>query len=436
MKITHKHLILLALLPIPSISLSATPVYEQNFEGGKPLVNTPDPDWSLTPIFDTLYGPGNTFSVTDSTAHSGLYSLKISYDGRNGFCNNCGTYGAIHKSGLDHADYFLSDTNENLTALDNINTVKINDGPLAKAGRLVFNKTNGFSKWEITAVGSQGAINNKLSVKLLKQGINGETPEFNGGDEIAIARQCGVDGHIANDINRRNDCDAAIIWFGDVSPQVAGTSIFRRMYLKAEITSPLIHQKLHYFRPGNDTDGNTGSIVLFADSQTAPHDVQPQLSGFGSPNNDVYPYRDYGGANFYKPGNGLSAGLEFKRSVWYYIEEQYKAATPSGATDTAGRPIYNADGEYRLWFAESGKEDTDGATPILELTNLTMPPIDNINTGPTVSFWGNIQHWTHLHGNWYMDDVVIATDTKIGKAPGGGKNIAPPNPPTATGAAQ
>jgi len=447
MKNIYKAVILLAFLFKSNILLSApVPVYEQDFEdenGGMPVVNAADPVWSLTPIFATLYGAGNQFEVTNTTAHSGTYSLKISYDGRNGFCNTCGTYGTSHKTGLDGVDYFVADTGENLTAQENDATVKENDGPAAQRGRLLYNKTNGFSLWEITDVQNENGTNDKLTVQLLKTGINNEAPEFNGGDDIAIARQCGVDGHVGNDISRRNDCDGAIVWFGNVATQAPGTSIFRRMYLKPEITSPLIHQKLHYLRPGNDADGNAGEIVLFADSVTEPYDIVPHLSGFGAPNNGVYPYRDYGGSNYYIPGgaadengNSLSAGLKFKRSTWYYVEEQYRAATSSG-TDAEGRPIYNADGMYSLWFAEAGREYTDGVTPIIQLNNLTMPPIDFVDSGPKISFWGNIQHWTHLHGNWFIDDVEVSlnvTDnTKIGPVPAGdptvSKNIATPNVP-------
>jgi hypothetical protein len=229
-----------------------------------------------------------------------------------------------------------------------------------------------------------------------------------------------VDGIIGivngeNDINRRSDCNAVITWFSNVTPQASGTSIFRRTYLKAEVTSPNIHQKLHYLR--TDRGGlNQGSIVLLGDSDndSAPN-VNLLLSGL----------KQYGGDGLYRTGldNGFE-GLIFERGIWYYIEEEYKAATVKAVDPTTGKATeYNSDGAYRLWFSKSGSEPTQ-STPTFELTGIPLPPITGGN-GTHISFWGNVQHHTHARGSWYMDDVIVS-NTWNGAVPFNGKNLAPP----------
>ena len=415
-------LISLQLAAIAPTAVAVEPVnfFEMDFEtpdkGSAPVKNTPYPDWQLTPTFDDHFGPGNHFTISNTSSHSGLRSLKFTYEARNDFCNTCGTYGAKHKTGLNNVDYFVADSGENLALKEDVKTTKINDGPAAQPKRHVYNKTNGFSQWEIVSVQNHTGNSDKLALKLLRPGINGETPVFNGGDDIAIAKQCGVDGTIGvvqgkNDINRRSDCDSVITWFGNVKPQVPGTSIFRRNYLKAEITSPVIRQKLHYLRPGQP---NYGEIVLFGDSSnsTAP-DVHGELTGF----------LKYGKLNSYKPAlnNGFGS-IIFQRGVWYYVEEEYKAAT----SNLAVPGTYNPDGAYRLWFGKSGQEPKF-ENPTFELTGIPLPPITG-GDGQHISFWGNMQHWTHSRGSWYMDDIKIS-DSFNGPVAGGVNNTATPKPP-------
>ncbi len=388
---------------------SAIDYFVMDFEDGKQPVSTPSPSWSLPANFAETYGPGNFFNVTNSTAHSGSYSLRFTYEARNGQCNTCGVTTLAHKSDLNNVNYFVADTGQDLT---------LADGAAAAVGRIVYNKTNGFSTWEIVSIGNEVATNDKLMLKPLSAGITNATAEFNGNDDVQIARQCGVDGTIGGkDNNRRSDCNIVIHWFENipVGVQNPGDSIFRRQYLKAEVTSPLIHQKLHYFKPDHGGP-NTKNVIMFADSLNTS-ELIPVLTGLDK----------YGAKSLYEPGrNGVPASLTLERGVWYYIEEQYKAATQDLVTDPTGN-TYNTDGEYRMWISKSGEEDTVGATPIIELTNITMPPIRG-GGGLHMSFWGNIQHWVHTRGSWYLDDYVIS-NAKIGKATGGNTDIAPPSSP-------
>ena len=443
------HVFLLIFTLSAPLSLHATDYFVLDFEDGKaPPVETGLPIWSLPPAFENNYGPGNFFEVTDETAHSGKYSLRFNYEGRNGYCNTCGLYKTVQKQGVDNADFFVADDAKDLTITTsdkkkkkNKNKNQINKqkkqqkqkknknnggknkknhknkkknkkkknkdkGPAAEPGKTVYNRDNGYSKWEITSVDDYNATNDKLSLKLLRTGIDGSLPEFNSEDRVVITRQCGVDGHVGRDIDRRNDCDNVITWFQNVPPQQPGKSIFRRSYLKAEVKDSNLHQKLHFFRP--DTKGGLASnIITYADSRRS-EELEPLVSGF---------IKKYGGKAIYRPGfNGMSSGLSFKPGIWYYIEEQYKAATPDLEADADGH-IYQANGVYRFWFSPAGEESDK---PVLEITGLRMPPLSG-GRGKHASFWGNFQHMQDTRGYWYMDDIKIS-DHKIGKTSGNEKN--------------
>ncbi|MDH5764691.1 MAG: hypothetical protein OEZ38_01655 [Gammaproteobacteria bacterium] len=401
--------------------------YQNDFESGvKPVTgaSNPSPLWSLPLGFDKEYGPGNFFEVTTAAAHTGNYSLRFNYGGKNSFCNTCDEHWYKHIStGHDGASYFVENDGIDLKNKDNITKAAGNGlGPAAAPGKLVYNTTAGYSLWEIESVANQNATNDRLNLKLLKNGIGSEPAVFNAGDSVAIARECGVDGTESTlggnfDVNRRSDCNNVISWFVNVHDQAPGTSIYRRTYLKAEVSSLRIRQKLHYLRhyyqAGNlagKLEGTlNGEVVLFGDSNRGK--MEPELTGLA-------PY----GGTLYKPGNGLDAALEFERGVWYYIEEQYLAESSEGA----------GDGAYRLWFAKAGSEPvSQTGTALIEATGLTLPPIIGSDTKTSdISFWGNFQHSVHAVGSWYMDDIIIS-DTWSGAAAGGGSNKLPPNPPTA-----
>jgi hypothetical protein len=394
-------------------AVTAIDFYNENFDnsGAMPAI-TANPIFSLTGIFTKSYGPGDAFEVTNTTSHSGDYSLRFNYEHKNGLCNACGLNFVNHKQGLNEVDFFVADTGEDLTLTEDDATRIENDGPAAKAGRIIYNSGNGFSKWQVSLVGNHSGTNDKLTVGLLKSGIDGTKPQFNGGDSVFIARECGVDGYIAQDINKRSDCNPVIIWFHNVSAQSEGASIFRRQYLKAEITNPFIHQKLHYFRPGRNTPFSQ-EIVLGVDTNPPIRELKLQLTNF----------KPLGGSSIYVTGlhNGFD-GFILERSTWFYIEEEYLAATFNGTT-------YNNDGAYRLWFSKSGLEPNQ-ASPSFELLNIPLPPLNG--TGTEISLWGNFQHNTDSRGSWYIDDVAIS-DTFNGAVPQSetANNSTPPKAPKA-----
>ena len=352
--------------------------YENDFESGTFLMDSPNPVWSTKNPADA-FGEGNLFDLTSSSSHSGQYSLRFNYTGRNGFCNICGSTATYQKTGIDSVGYFIDQNGNDLTS----------DPYPAAPGRLVYNRTNRFSKWKIDSIVNQYSVNDKLILTLLNDGIADVPGQFNSGDLTLVTRECGVDGTIGGNIDRRSDCDQAIYWFLGVT-QGYGESIFRRVYLKPDIRVPPYHQKLNYWRPVGG-----GEIVLFAAANpTNPTIVYPKLSGlhfYGAPLANYIP------------------NTTFKSGVWYYIEQEFKAQSGPGMYD----------GEYRLWFYESGKESS---IPVIEVTDIALPPVDD------TSFWGNHQHETDSSGYWYIDDMKIS-NTKIGPTGATRTNIAPPMPP-------
>jgi hypothetical protein len=147
----------------------------------------------------------------------------------------------------------------------------------------------------------------------------------------------------------------------------------------------------------------------------------------------------------YQPVNNTLPAVTYERGKWYYIDEEFKAATEKGR-DTNNIMAYNTDGEYRLWFSESGV-DTGNEAPILEVTNLTMGPLRDTTipgNGPNNSFWGNVQHFEHTVGSWYIDDMFITGDIADTSLDGNSRrrigpvttgicaNVTTPKPPTAT----
>ena len=381
----------IALSCCSGLSAHAQTFFEMNFESegnnGTIATGVGLPVWTLPSALLDILGSGALFELTSADAHSGSYSLKFDYDGLNGFCNACGLLNYTADSSLNNADYFIDSAGNDLADTTD-------SGPSAQPGRIVFDLSGGFSRWQIDAVTNENAVNDRLNLSLLDAGIHGETG-INASEEIGIAKQCDVDGTIGGEIDRRSDCNKAIIWFGNIdSSQNYGESVFRRVYVKAEILTPTIHQKINYWRTPSitgyfpdGTDMPNGEVVLFADANaTSSKPLRPVLTGLNP----------FGGAGYFEPGvEGMSTDvMSFERGVWYYVEQEFKAESAPGA----------ADGAYRLWLAKSG-EETD--TPVLEVTGLTMPPVD------ATSFWGNVQHWTHSYGVWYIDDMKIA-NTRIG----------------------
>ena len=364
-------------LSTPGLVIADSVLYEQGFESGEMQISAPEPVWSIMSGASGI-GPGNLFEVVSNVAHTGRYSLRFNYDGRNGLCNTCGAISRIQQSDASSVDYFVDSEHGDLT-LDPI---------YASADRIVYNITGGYSKWRITSVASENALNDKLVLEILADSISGGSSTFSANDKVDISRACGVDGLISgNNINRRRDCDQAITYMDGVS-QDPGTSIFRRIYLRIGSGAvPPTGQKLRYWKSSNGPlysgfgiDAETGLINPWVIASNVGGSLYP-----------IYP------------------GILFQYDTWYYFEEEFKAESSKSAND----------GEYRLWIAESGK-DVEG--PVVELVELDLGPVIS------ASLWGNHQHSADSHGYWYIDDFKIA---KVRVGPEDGTSS--PMPPIISG---
>ena len=468
-----KQAVIIVLLQLGIVSIaSAVDYLELDFEsaatGQTPASFTGYPIWFLPPSFDRNYGPGNHFEVVDTTAHSGNNSLRFTYDGRNGFCNTCGTKLVLHKEGLDGADYFVANDGQDLTLFNEL-LVDSNGKPIlnskgeqiftslphASPGKMVYNQSQGYAQWEIVSIATENTKNDKLLLKSVRPGIGNfanAKPEINGRDQVSIARQCGVDGSIGivngqPSINRRSDCDSVISWLGGITPgiQPSGGSIFRRAYIKTDSVDPPQGQKLNYAFLGRSGATNTtvpittiptyAVIIPVGEYQSDTNRIEPWLVGLGP----------LGRESRYEPGKGLPDGFHFEHGEWYYIEQEFKAEsyTTTGLVEGRDRNgngtdqwtlngyVGQGDGEYRLWISKSG-EEPDKNNPTIEETGLALPPITG-GQGTHMSLWGNHQHERHSRGVWYMDDIIIS-DQYIGPAPSPTKlgKATPKSPPVAS----
>ena len=336
-------------------------LYETDFDSGNMPIGSANPVWMLPSGASDRFGTGNLFEVVTGNAHSGSYSLRFNYEGRNGVCNMCGSTARVQMSTSSPANYFLDDQGNDLT-LDPI---------LASPGRIVYNTDDGFSKWQITSVTSQNSLNDKLLLTKINDGIGAASNIFKSGDKINIYRQCGVDGKVGTDVTRRSDCNIGITYFTKVT-QNYGESIFRRIYVKIDKNTVLPYtQKLRYWQLDS---GGIYLVVRHVDTGR----IFPYVEGLAGHN----------GPSF------IDTNIDMKTGVWYYVEEQFKANSDPTTSD----------GEYRLWFAESGKE---AVKPVIELTGLDISPVK------AASLWGNFQHHEDASGYWYLDDLAIST-TRIG----------------------
>lgn len=353
---TLNSMIFLLLLIWPTFLVGEV-LYEQDFDSGTFLLGVGDPVWSFSAPSSSLVGNENLFEVVSGVSHSGQYSLRFNYSGRNGICNMCGSTQRNQAVGFTSVNEFIDNKGADLTSAPY----------LAETNRIIFNKTDNFSKWKILSVQNESSVSDKLVLQLLAPGIGGEN-NFDSGDEVLIFRQCGIDGKIGGDINRRSDCNVAINYMSGIG-QSPGESIYRRMYVKIDGSTVLPYsQKLRYWKTDN------GLIFLVARTTKS--------------NGKTYFYIEKSVAG--GPSNFIVALNDIQKDKWYYIEEEFKAETSDMAND----------GEYRLWISEDG---SISLSPVIDISGLDLGVVK------AASLWGNHQHFEDSLGFWYMDDFKIST---------------------------
>ena len=329
--------------------------FESGFESG--LIETdPSPRWALRPAMsqdrlssiaeDTMFGPNDIYSITDDMAHSGSKSWRLNFGGRNGWCNVCGS-STINLSGQDIAAGCIS----------------ISKSPI---GSLVFNKSNGFSVWEVAS-----QTNNTACIRFGSSAGESlfDAAQVNEGDEFKLPNKCGVNGTVGGSTTRRSDCNKAINYFlGTVETDFEyGEDLSRRfyMYIPSDTVLPDITLKLGYTH--FKKDGPTYSSTLKISVQRG---MNLELS---------------------TPKGPVVLKETVPKDEWVYFEEVFTRESSSGASD----------GRYRLWVSPA---DAYSPEPIRDEQGLEIGKLIDM------SFNGNFQHYTDSSGYVYFDDLKIGNE--------------------------
>jgi hypothetical protein len=327
--------------------LSATVFFEDNFDGPNGF-NTSSPwKWKAPYATNNLYGmmtsPNDIYSIIDyNNAHSGNKVLKLSFENRNAWCNSCGNQSHTVTS------------SEIASGCLNINGTIWGD--------YVYNKTRGWTRWNISSYTSNTVCFNKNSPSA--NSTIGDN-QILAGDELKVVKKCGVNGTFGGDINRRDDCDLAINYLQNIQKTdfAYGGTLSRRLFIFIDNAAvvPDVGIKLGYAK---FTSGSTIPFISFQNGTRLENSTF-----FG-----------------YSPTN-----IYIQKGKWYYIEETWTRESSAGA----------GDGTYRLY----GGEDNSG--------NLLVPLVNRsgLNYGDITRFSiiGNWQHFNDASGNVYIDDVLIAT---------------------------
>lgn len=343
--------------------------FSDGFEGGDKTSGA-SPVWSWNNSFDPakptgshmMYGSGDIYEVSSDVAHTGRYSLRLNFDGRNGFCNVCGTKIYTVES-APGGSKFLTDADGN--------RVTAHSSVLGKQ-RIIYNRDDSFSKWTWSDLSRalMGEVSQPLRNDMTGLGV------VNSNDTLLISNQCGVDGTVGGNINRRSDCDRAINYFKGVqeSHLPYGKTLSRRFYLyiPMETVLPEITFKLgyaHFRRPEDDgKEKRVGTAIVISVQRKGQLEIS-QRSIFGK--------------HTFTP-------LKIDRDKWYYIEEVWKRESSYLANDA----------EYWLYAGESG---SDVHQPLVHLTGGRLGKLLDM------SLHGNWQHFTDVSGYVYFDDIRIAT---------------------------
>lgn len=305
--------------------LNSAAFFTDDFEGVSGVNSSPNPSWawempfSESNRFGMMLGERDIYSVSDKVANSGRSSLRINFNGRNNFCNICGS--------------------ETVT----VTASNLVDGCFDSSGEredVVYNSGNAFSVWQVTS-SSPSQVCVDLSAPV-EPPILDIAPSVALGDELKLPRICGVNGSIGSNISRRSDCDLAINYLEGISPTdfEYGETLSRRMYIyiPSETILPSVTVKLGYAK------FEASNIVPFVSSSR--------------------------GARFEVDGNAilgfLQTDLFFERNRWMYIEEVYTRETSANADD----------GRFLLYAGFAGDDLT---VPVLSASGLRFGELKSLS---------------------------------------------------------
>lgn len=345
--------------------------FVQDFDSGISASPAPVLSWKApynpdSNQYGMMLGPKDIYSVVSGGAVGRAGNvLRLSFDGRNGWCNQCGS--------------------EERT----ITSAEASSGCLSVAGGTwgasIFNKSRGFSKWKVSSVNSNSVCVNKSAPEAT--GMTGDGALV-AGDVVAVPYQCGVNGIVGGNVSRRSDCDLAINYLANVSGVAfqPSNTLSRRMYLyiPSSTVMPGTGLKLGYVN-FKSASGSTNKAIPLISVQ---RDERLEIDS-----NAIFGFKQ--------------TPFFFKRDTWVYLEEVWKRESSVGASD----------GTYAMYAAFEGQEVKE---PILAVSGLQYGTLEDF------SIIGNWQHTNDAKGALYIDDIII---TDHFQGPSGFESRSAPVPP-------
>lgn len=349
-----------AALTISLAAHAASPVlFEDDFE--QTLSSKFKPHWGWKASYNSsnpygmMLGQGDIYERSTSHSFTGKYSLRLNFDGRNGWCNTCGSYSY---------DVIGNDPDNGLVFSTSINSLLSTPGG---ENRQVFNKDDRWARWSLSDL-TNGSLARGLG-RPVRNDLGGQE-KFSKGDVLGVARICGIDGDVGKNIDRRSDCNLAINYLQGISASdfPAGGTLARRFYLyvPASTVLPNVGLKLGY--------------TVFKRDGVA-HNIIPVLSAQRGETLEVKTTSITGSYSFPK--------FKVERDTWYYFEEVYNRESSESASD----------GIYTLYFSEA---KDPSSKPLLRYSGVRFGSLSEM------SIIGNWQHTNDALGYLYIDNVVVS----------------------------
>ncbi len=304
--------------------------------------------YSQNNLFGMMSGKSDIYSAYPfSDAYSGSHVMRLNFEGRNAWCNTCGS--DDHKITASEISSGCLSTNGGAT-----------DG-------FIYNRTKGFSRWKVTSSSSNSVCFNKSAPS--GSSMFGDN-SMAAGDTIKIPRKCGVNGKVGGNINRRSDCDLAINYLSNINSShfEPGEKLARRMYIYIPQSTvlPNIGIKLGY--TNFKADGREVKVIPLISVQ---RDSRLEVDG-----NSLFGF--------------TQTPLFFKRGQWHYFEEVWTRETSTGASN----------GTYAIYAGPAGASNL--TKPLVTKSGLRYGELSKF------SIIGNWQHMNDAKGSIYLDDIAVA----------------------------
>ena len=304
-----------------------------------------------------MVGNGDIFTIADCVSVDDGFSLRLDFDGRNGWCNTCGS-----------ETIRVSETSPTAGSKFLISESKDFAGVIPDSKRMIFNKSDNWSRWNALSVSDSKVFfyNNEPDKNAM-----GGAGLFRPAQEIKVTKACGIDGSIGGNVERRSDCNIAINYLQGlkkVNFPFSGTLSKRiYVYIDENAVLPNVAVKLGYstFKKGS----SKLNVISYIDSSRGNKLM------VHTPSNDS-PY--------------IWPGLTFKKGQWYYLEEVFTRESQSGL----------ADGRFQLYFAPAGS--AVGVSPLIDLSEIEYGDLN------AMSVVGNWQHTNDASGYLFFDGIKIA----------------------------